>query len=165
MSERFFNDPILNSPYERPSRHWELVKGIPTQVELEGRRESQLITPIPKPRKRGGKDEQRELEFGAQGLSDSDQQYAVTQQINSIRALVEEWRQAPESHWKVSAETARLLKHWRHHEFQGIRPFFCQIEAAETAIWLTEKLLILRRCDCGELERYKATDEPVRLLP
>ena len=37
MSERFFNDPILNSPYERPSRHWELVKGIPTQVELEGR--------------------------------------------------------------------------------------------------------------------------------
>jgi type III restriction enzyme len=138
MSERFFNDPILNSPYERPSRHWELVKGIPTQVELAGRRESQLITPIPKPRKRGGKEEQRELEFGAQGLSDSDQQYEVTQQINSIRALVEEWRQAPESQWKVSAETARLLKHWRHHEFQGIRPFYCQIEAAETAIWLTE---------------------------
>jgi type III restriction enzyme len=107
-------------------------------VELAGRRESQLITPIPKPRKRGGKDEQRELEFGAQGLSDSDQQYEVTQQINSIRALVEEWRQAPESQWKVSAETARLLKHWRHHEFQGIRPFYCQIEAAETAIWLTE---------------------------
>ena len=103
MSERFFNDPILNSPYERPSRHWELVKGIPTQVELAGRRESQLITPIPKPRKRGGKDEQRELEFGAQGLSDSDQQYEVTQQINSIRALVEEWRQAPESQWKVTA--------------------------------------------------------------
>jgi type III restriction enzyme len=51
---------------------------------------------------------------------------------------VEEWRQAPESQWKVSAETARLLKHWRHHEFQGIRPFYCQIEAAETAIWLTE---------------------------
>jgi type III restriction enzyme len=139
MSERFFNDPILNSPYERPSRHWELDKeGIPTQVELEGRRESRLITPIPKPRKRGGKDEQRELEFGAQGLSDSDQQYEATQQINSIRALVEEWRQAPESQWKVSAETARLLKHWRHHEFQGIRPFYCQIEAAETAIWLTE---------------------------
>jgi type III restriction enzyme len=138
MSERFFNDPILNSPYERPSRHWELVKGIPTQVELAGRRESQLITPIPKPRKRGGKNEQRELEFGAQGLSDSDQQYEVTQQINSIRALVEKWRQAPESQWKVSAETARLLKHWRHHEFQGIRPFYCQIEAAETAIWLTE---------------------------
>jgi hypothetical protein len=59
--------------------------------------------PILKPRQRGGKDEQRELEFGAQGLPDSDQQYEVTQQINSIRALVEEWRQAPESQRKVSA--------------------------------------------------------------
>ena len=38
----------------------------------------------------------------------------------------------------MSAETARLLKHWRQHEFQGIRPFYCQIEAAETPIWLTE---------------------------
>jgi type III restriction enzyme len=138
MSERFFNDPILNSPYERPCQHWELVDGIPTEESVAGRRESRLITPIPQPRKRGGKGEQRELEFGAQGLSDSDQQYEVTQQINSIRALVEEWRQAPEGQWKVTPETARLLKHWRHHEFQNIRPFFCQIEAAETAIWLTE---------------------------
>lgn len=140
MSERFFEDPILNSPYERPIRHWELDKdGIPTQQIVERRRESRLITPIPKPKKRGGKEEQRVLEFEAQGVAaDGDQQYEVTQQVNSIRALVDEWRQAPESQWKVTAETARLLKHWRHHEFQGIRPFFCQIEAAETAIWLTE---------------------------
>ncbi|MDX5367729.1 MAG: DEAD/DEAH box helicase family protein, partial [Alphaproteobacteria bacterium] len=40
--------------------------------------------------------------------------------------------------WQVTPETARLLQHWRHHQFQGIRPFFCQIEAVETAIWLTE---------------------------
>jgi hypothetical protein len=24
MSERFFEDPILNYPYERPIRHWKL---------------------------------------------------------------------------------------------------------------------------------------------
>lgn len=139
MSERFFKDPILNSPYERPSRHWELdADGIPTQREREGRRESRLITPIPQPRKRGGKGEQRALAFGAQDLGEDAQQYEVSQQINSIRSLVDEWRQAPESQWKVTPETARLLRHWRHHEFQGIRPFFCQIEAAETAIWLTE---------------------------
>jgi type III restriction enzyme len=35
-------------------------------------------------------------------------------------------------------ETVRLLQHWRHHKFNSIRPFFCQIEAVETAIWLTE---------------------------
>jgi hypothetical protein len=38
----------------------------------------------------------------------------------------------------VTPETARLLHHWRHHEFGGVRPFFCQIEAVETAIWFTE---------------------------
>ena len=38
----------------------------------------------------------------------------------------------------MTPETARLLQHWRHHRFSGIRPFFCQVEAVETAIWLTE---------------------------
>ena len=40
--------------------------------------------------------------------------------------------------WLVTPETARLLKHWRKDEWQSVRPFFCQIEAVETAIWLTE---------------------------
>src|SRR5205823_3842153 len=35
-------------------------------------------------------------------------------------------------------ETQRLLQHWRGHKFNTVRPFFCQIEAVETAIWLTE---------------------------
>ena len=39
---------------------------------------------------------------------------------------------------RVTPETARLLRHWRHHRFTGVRPFFCQIEAVETAIWLAE---------------------------
>nr|WP_231374847.1 MULTISPECIES: DEAD/DEAH box helicase family protein [unclassified Polaromonas] len=30
------------------------------------------------------------------------------------------------------------MQHWRHHDFSGIRPFFCQVEAVETAVWLTE---------------------------
>ena len=40
--------------------------------------------------------------------------------------------------WQVSPETARLIQHWRHHKFGGVRPFFCQVEAVETAIWVTE---------------------------
>lgn len=31
-----------------------------------------------------------------------------------------------------------MLNHWRHHNFSGIRPFFCQVEAVETVIWCTE---------------------------
>src|SRR5262249_35359340 len=49
------------------------------------------------------------------------------------------WRTLPNpNQWQVTPETTRLLQHWRHHAFGGVRPFFCQVEAAETAIWLTE---------------------------
>src|SRR5262249_51517171 len=48
-------------------------------------------------------------------------------------------RPLPHSHqWQVTPETARLLQHWRQHQFSNIRPFFCQVEAVETAIWLSE---------------------------
>jgi type III restriction enzyme len=59
--------------------------------------------------------------------------------INAVRQEVDKWRgiQNPND-WRVTPETARLLQHWRHHKFSGIRPFFCQVEAVETAIWLTE---------------------------
>jgi type III restriction enzyme len=55
-----------------------------------------------------------------------------------VRHQVTQWRSLPESTWQVTPEMARLLKHWRHYDFSDVRPFFCQVEAAETAIWLTE---------------------------
>jgi type III restriction enzyme len=51
---------------------------------------------------------------------------------------VDAWRKLAPAQWQVSPETARLLQHWRHHQFDVVRPFFCQVEAVETAIWLTE---------------------------
>ena len=39
MDPRFFEQPILNSPYEYPSRHWELdAAGQPTNTILPERR-------------------------------------------------------------------------------------------------------------------------------
>lgn len=39
MTNRFFEHPILNSPYECPSKHWELdEQGQPTQRVIEDRR-------------------------------------------------------------------------------------------------------------------------------
>ena len=38
----------------------------------------------------------------------------------------------------VTPVTSRLLEYWRNHSFENVRPFFCQIEAVETIIWLTE---------------------------
>ena len=59
-------------------------------------------------------------------------------EINDLRRQVDHWRKLPSSEWRVTPETARLLRHWRHHQFSGIRPFFCQVEAVETVVWLTE---------------------------
>src|SRR3990172_8057819 len=141
MNNRFSNQPILNSPYEYPTRHWELAPdGQPTQESIETRRRAEFITPIPKPRKRKGEAAQQQMVFDeGKGLSTQKQQYDPTSIINQLRSHVDKWRgiQNP-NNWQVTPETARLLQHWRHHSFNGIRPFFCQIEAVETAIWLTE---------------------------
>jgi type III restriction enzyme len=140
MANPFFERPILNSPYEYPGRHWELDEsGQPTQQIVDTRRRAEFITPIPKPKKRKGAKKQQALVFDeGKGLSTQDQQYDPTGNINEVRRLVDEWRKSPEAQWHVTPETARLLKHWRHHQFSDVRPFFCQIEAVETAIWLTE---------------------------
>ena len=138
MSDRFFDRPILNSPYEYPSRHWELDEsGQPTSRILDRRRRVSFITPIPRPKKRG----QRAMVFdaAAQALEAEGQQYELMEVINELRRRVDAWRSIPDpGRWRVTPETARLIKHWRSHRFGDIRPFFCQVEAAETAIWLTE---------------------------
>ncbi|MDE2916389.1 MAG: DEAD/DEAH box helicase family protein [Paracoccaceae bacterium] len=142
MTNLFFEQPVLNSPYECPSRYWELDEtGQPTQKIIKDRRPAEFITPIPKPKKRkGASGEQAALVFDeGEGLSTAEQQYEHTAIINGVRREVDRWRNIPDpSHWQVTPETARLLQHWRHHRFNDIRPFFCQVEAIETAIWLTE---------------------------
>lgn len=141
MNNQFFEHPILYSPYDYPSRHWELdASGQPTQQILDIRRRAEFITPIPKPRKRKGSAEQSQLVFDeGKSLSTDEQQYDHTAIINGVRKQVDKWRNLPNANdWHVTPETARLLQHWRHHNFSSLRPFFCQIEAVETAIWLTE---------------------------
>lgn len=139
MSNPFFEHPILNSPYEIPGQHWELdVTGQPTQQILESRRLSDFITPIPKSKKQGA-GQQPSLNLVEEDIGlPGDQKYQAAI-INGVRAQVDQWRRlANPKDWKVTPATIRLLQHWRHHPFSGIRPFFCQIEAVETAIWLTE---------------------------
>ena len=136
MSLSFFEQPILNSPYEYPERHWELENGVPTDRTVEQRRPSEYITPVPPPRRQSA---QSAMVLGVAGLSTEQQEYDPTPIINDIRRRVDAWRGIPDpNEWGVTPETARLLRHWRQHDFQGIRPFFCQVEAAETIIWLTE---------------------------
>lgn len=141
MAIEFFERPILNSPYEYPARHWELdADGQPTNAIIESRRRSDLITPVPKPKKRKQTGKQASFNLPDKNdLSTEEQEYNPTPIINEIRAYVEQWRNLPNpEQWLVTPETTRLLKHWRSHSFQSIKPFFCQVEAVETAIWLAE---------------------------
>jgi len=141
MDNHFFERPILNSPYSYPEHHWELdSEGQPTQRIVDARRRAEFITPIPKPKKQKRKLTQETLVFDeGKGLSTAKQQYDPTSIINDLRYQVDQWRKLPSPNdWQVTPETERLLQHWRHHKFSSFRPFFCQIEAVETAIWLTE---------------------------
>jgi type III restriction enzyme len=140
MPNPFFDHPILNSPYECPLRHWELDEaGQPTQKTVESRRSAKFITPIPKPKKRKAAAQPGFVFDEGKGLSTKEQQYDPTSIINEVRGHVDAWRSLPNpNQWQVTPETARLLQHWRQDKFSSVRPFFCQVEAVETAIWLAE---------------------------
>ena len=128
----FDENPILNSPYFPPARHWKLGdNGLPTGEQGDGRRASAFLVPVP-PAKKG--------RTTLQGTLVENESKANTL-VNSIRALVKEWRESPPEKWNVSEVTRRLLLHWREgDEEEGPHPrlFFCQLEAAETMIWLNE---------------------------
>lgn len=142
MSNPFFDHPILNSPYECPTRHWELDESHqPTQQIIEHRRDASFITPIPKSKKQKKQNSPNlfTTDSTTQTISTKGQEYHLSELIDELRKHVSKWRQLPDvKDWRVTPETARLLQHWRKHKFSGIRPFFCQLEAVETAIWLTE---------------------------
>ncbi len=139
---KFFEQPILNSPYERPERHWELdADGRPTDVIIEKRRRSDLISAMPASKNAKAAQISMTLDSG-EGLSSADMEYNPTPFINELRAEVDTWRHLPNpTQWQVSPITQRLLQHWRalqKDETVPIRPFFCQLEALEVAVWLAE---------------------------
>lgn len=139
--DAFFESPILNSPYECPSRHWETDESNrPTGRIVERRRPSSQCSPIPKATTKAREAEgdlflfqQQQSQAAEDGVF-----YEENALINHVRDQVTEWRAKPERDWNVTPETARLLRHWRTFKFASYRPFFCQLEAVETLIWLIE---------------------------
>lgn len=131
MPGTFYEQPILNSPYSEPVYHHPLDDyGQPLeQPAILGRRTSKFIVPVPKSRKASA---------AAQASLDLET-YTPNNLINEIRGYVNAWRQIPNQvDWGVTPASARLLDYWRNHQFSSVRPFFCQVEAVETVIWLTE---------------------------
>ena len=147
----FYERPILNSPYRAPELHHALDDtGQPLDGEpKQGRRPSRIIVPVPASRKQAS---------SAQGALDLETS-TVHALINEIRGYVERWRSLRNpADWGVTAVSQRLLEHWRHHKYVGPQPFFCQIEAVETIIWLTE-VAPKRAATKGILEQIAKANE------
>ncbi len=146
------DNPILNSPYSEPTRHWELDEtGIPVGSWAAGRRRSEYIVPVPPPRH----------QHIAQGTLELDAEYGRPKSndyVNELRFKVGAWRNLPPAQQErsVTPVTAQLLRHWRNPERER-RLFFCQIEAMETAIWLTE---VAPRAELDRLRTLNADANP-----
>jgi type III restriction enzyme len=84
--------------------------------------------------------------------------------INELRGYVKAWSELPPSQWGVTHETSRLLTHWRDAGRE--QPlFFCQVEAAETIIWLTAVAPQPGRLDIRKrLEAIQCRGQP-RVVP
>lgn len=99
------DNPILNSPFRAPAKHWVLDNtGKPTGETLPERRRSEYIVAVATPKRKRGGQEEMIFDDGASA------EPRANDRINAIRTEVDKWRSAPESAWGVTYETARLLK-------------------------------------------------------
>jgi type III restriction enzyme len=111
---------IVNGPYEEPERHWRYDRESRTFSLEPGRRPAGYVVATP-----GSKS------FDDPGV------FVPLPLVNRIRPRVKAWREA--GYPGVTGTTLRLLQHWRDPEtWEARRFFFCQLEAVETLIWLTE---------------------------
>jgi type III restriction enzyme len=111
---------IINSPYTEPAQHWHYARETRDFSILEGRRDSGYIMATPK----------------TKGFDDPGV-FVEIALVNQIRPRIKSWRDA--GYAGVTGITKRLLEHWNDpSEREGHRFFFCQLEAIETLIWLTE---------------------------
>ena len=127
MADVVIENPIINSPFEEPSLHFKFEDEGITNVIIESRRVSSYFSPIAQPRRKKG-----QLQFDTEWTKDRIEE---NKQVNRIRQRVSLWRQG--GYAGVTPVTARLLEYWTNPDRER-KLFFCQIEALETAIYITE---------------------------
>ncbi len=128
MTQVVIENPIINSPFDEPTRHFRFSdEGITNEI-VEGRRTSSYFVPIAKPKKKGIKQRQFDTEWTQDRIEEN-------RLVNDIRRRVALWRQG--GYVGVTPTTARLMAYWIDPEREK-KLFFCQNEALETTIYLTE---------------------------
>lgn len=127
MPDVVIENPVLNSPYEEPRRHFRFDDlGITSEI-IEGRRRSEYTVAIAGTRRRG-----KQLALEGQLSAERLEPNAF---VNRIRDAVALWRQG--GYVGVTRTTRRLLEYWRREDRER-RFFFCQVEALETVIYIAE---------------------------
>ncbi|MCU0613455.1 MAG: DEAD/DEAH box helicase family protein [Desulfobacterales bacterium] len=128
MSQVVIENPIINSPFSEPTRHFKFTdEGITNEI-VEGRRTSSYFVPIARPKK---KSKQQSL-FDTEWTQDRIEENKL---VNDIRRSISSWRQG--GYIGTTQTTKYLLSYWTDTNREK-KLFFCQIEALETAIYITE---------------------------
>ena len=121
-------NPIINSPFDEPTRHFRFTdEGITNEV-VDGRRISSYFVPIARPKKKGKEKSLFETEWTQDRIEEN-------KLVNRIRRRVAMWREG--GYVGVTPMTARLIAYWTDRSREK-KLFFCQNEALETAIYLAE---------------------------
>jgi len=128
MKQVVIENPIINSPFVEPQRHFKFSEDGITDEIVESRRISSYFVPIPHPRNHNP----RQLTFDTEWTSDRIEENKF---INRVRGRVAIWRQG--KYQGVTSVTRRLLEYWTNPQREH-KLFFCQIEAMETAIYIAE---------------------------
>ncbi len=128
MSQVVIENPIINSPFGEPTRHFRFTDEGITNEKVHGRRTSSYFIPIAKPRKTG----KQQLQFDTEWTQDRIEENKL---VNDIRRRVAAWRKG--GYLGVTPTTARLITYWTDPN-RDKKLFFCQNEALETAIYIAE---------------------------
>lgn len=129
MKQVVIENPVLNSPFDEPKRHFRFTEDGITDEIVEERRISQYFVPIPHPKKKSAK------QMALPGSEWTADRVEENKDINRIRERVAIWRKG--GYVGITKTTSRLLEYWKRDDRER-RLFFCQIGALETAIWITE---------------------------
>lgn len=117
-------NPILNGPYDIPSRHFAMGPKGPTGDVVEGRRPSESFIPVAQAVKNADGSSQDMFEFEG-----TVERRELNSFINSVRREVDLWR--AQNYPRATAISRKLMLHWRD-EHRENRVLFCQREAVET---------------------------------
>ena len=110
---------IINSAYHEPTCHWKNDLNSQSFIREPGRRPAGYFV--------AGQGSNQYNDIG---------QFIELPLVNMIRPRVKVWREA--GYPGITGVTKKLLEHWNDKEARQYQFFFCQLDAIETIIWLTE---------------------------